>query len=149
MPSMESFFLNSFERDFYANQSIFESLIEQEEVLPDKALKLASHIINVHHIWLSELNAKKAESVAWDVLPIDYICVLNSQNYKETVHFIEFSDCSKFSNQDAAESTKLFKESLHVLQHILGHSAYHRGQIVLLLKDNKLSYPNMDWITIR
>ena len=146
---MKLFFLDSFKLNFHANQALFERLMEHEDVLPDKAIKLASHIINVHHIWLSVLSEKSAESLAWDVLPLSYLCALNNQNHNETIHFIEFVDCSEASSNNHLDSF-IFPDNIsRILQHVLTHSAYHRGQIVFTLKENNLSFPNMDWTSIR
>jgi uncharacterized damage-inducible protein DinB len=145
---MTDFFVEKFELDYHSNELIVRSIEEQEDHLPTEVIAVFSHIINMHHIWLVRLTNGKAESDAWDKLPIAYLSDLNRHNYLETLQYIQELENHTLKDKFSSNSSDFPLNSADVLFHILQHSAYHRGQVIRSLKVNKLTFPSMQWIPI-
>lgn len=146
---MKDFFLEKFEFDFYATEMCIDQIEKQEDVVSDFVKKSISHIINVHHIWNARLIEKKPESELWDVLPIHFLTQLNRQNHRETIDYIEKFELGEKVKYHSSEGVRLNKMDIDILYHILNHSSYHRGQIVLDLKRQNLLFPSFDFITFK
>lgn len=146
---IKDFFLDKFEYDFYSNKLWSNHLLRFDEKVSAFSIKSMSHIINVHHIWITRLTDKKAESGAWDQLPIDFFVKLNQNNYQETVSYLEHCEFNQKINYHDSEGVMLSKEMVDILYHILNHSNYHRAQIVLDLKNNGFPVPNSNFITYK
>lgn len=146
---MKSFFLEKFEYDFYASKNLIEHIEQQESFVSSFVFKSFSHIINVHHIWLSRLKGSKAESHFWDELPLFYFQKLLEANYTETIDFIERIELENKINYHSSEGVEFTKSMNDVLYHVLNHSNYHRAQIIMDLKNNNLAVPSFNFITFK
>lgn len=145
---MKDFFIEKFKLEFHSNELIIQSIEDQEDNIPSVVVTLFSHVINIHHRFLWGLTNRIPESHAWDNLPIAHLHALNRQNYLETLRFIEEQETSTTSSKHPFTPFEITPEVVDVLFHILQHGAYHRGQVIYLLKQNKLSFPSMQWIPI-
>jgi uncharacterized damage-inducible protein DinB len=130
-------FIAKFEFDFEANANWADYLAEIDD--PDQELiRVFSHIINVHHIWIRRIIGKQIESNEWDSLDPRYFSRLNNQNFQETLDYLEtLVDEQLIHYKDA--SGKIHEDLTdNLLYHILHHSAHHRGQLSLLAQQLKL-----------
>jgi uncharacterized damage-inducible protein DinB len=143
---MKEFFIDKFEYDFRSNQKWIDVLMKHEDELSDYVLKSMSHIINVHHIWISRILEKKAESHTWDILPIDYWDQLMHDNLRQTIEYLEHVDSSEKVDYHSEEGVKFSKSSIDILYHILNHSNYHRAQIAVELRKLGITPPSFNFI---
>ena len=143
---MKDFFIDKFEYDFRSNQKWAEVLMKHEDDLSDFIRKSMSHIINVHHIWISRIVDQKAESHSWDVLPVRYWDRLMHDNLQQTINYLEHVDQSEKINYHSEEGVQLSKSSIDILYHILNHSNYHRAQIAMELRKLGIPPPNFNFI---
>lgn len=143
---MKDFFIDKFEYDFRSNQKWAEVLMKHEDDLSDFIRKSMSHIINVHHIWISRILDQKAESHSWDVLPVRYWDRLMHDNLQQTINYLEHVEQSEKINYHSEEGVQLSKSSIDILYHILNHSNYHRAQIAMELRKLGIAPPNFNFI---
>ncbi len=143
---MKEFFIDKFEYDFRSNQKWVDILIKNEDELSDFAKKSMSHIINVHHIWISRIIDAKTESHIWDLLPINYWDQLMHDNLRKTIDYLEHIDNSEKINYHSEEGVQLSKNSIDILYHILNHSNYHRAQIAMELRNLDITPPAFNFI---
>jgi uncharacterized damage-inducible protein DinB len=108
--------------------------MEHEDELSPFILKSFSHIINVHHIWITRIEGEKAESHTWDHLPIDYWEKLSQENYLKTNDYLEKIELNNKVNYMSEEGVKIKKTDIDILYHLLNHSTYHRAQIAKELR---------------
>ena len=139
---MKDFLLRKFEIEYNTVQALIRCVEAQEELVTDYAIKGICHIINVHHIWNCRLRLSSAESNEWDVFPLHYLEKLNTQNFQETCDYLEKQELDSTVKQQSEQFGAIEKTAADLLFHLLQHSAYHRGQVVLNLKSNGLNYPS-------
>ncbi len=138
---MKEFLLRKFETEYFGLQKLIRCIEAQEDQVPDFSIHSICHIINVNHRWNSRLNGTKPESNDWDVFPLCYLEKLNNQNYRETCDYLEKKDLNRHLLDSPSSNDLLCQTATDVLFHLLQHSAYHRGQIVLNLKSHGLKFP--------
>lgn len=143
---MKDFFIDKFEYDFHSNQKWVDVLLKNEDELSEFVLKSMSHVINVHHIWISRITETPIESHSWDRLPIDFWEQLMHDNHRKTIDYLEHFDLTEKMNYHSEENVKLTKSTVDVLYHILNHSNYHRAQIALELRNLQITPPSFNFI---
>ena len=139
---MKDFLLRKFEIEHNSIQTLIRSIEEQEAVVPELSIKGICHIINVHHIWNCRLRNHLPESNEWDVFSLHYLEKLNTQNFQETYDYLEKQDIVSTLTYQSEQFGAIERTVADLLFHLLQHSAYHRGQIVLNMKSNGLNYPS-------
>lgn len=143
---MKEFFIDKFEYDFRSNQNWLNVLIKNEDDLSDFIRKSMSHIINVHHIWISRILEETPESHSWDVLPVRFWDQLMHDNLRKTIEYLEHVEFSEKVNYHSEEGVQLSKSAIDILYHILNHSNYHRAQIAMELRILGISPPAFNFI---
>lgn len=144
---MKEFFIDKFEYDFRSNQKWLDVLTKNEDELSDYIRKSMSHIINVHHIWISRILEVKAESHSWDILPVRFWDQLMHDNLRKTIEYLEHIELTEKVNYHSEEGVQLSKSAIDILYHILNHSNYHRAQIAMELRILGITPPVFNFIT--
>lgn len=143
---MKEFFIDKFEYDFRSNQTWIEVLTKNEDELSEFVRKSMSHIINVHHNWISRINNTKSESHIWDQLPLRFWDQLVHDNLRKTIDYLEHVEDTEKIYYHSEEGVQLSKSSIDILYHILNHSNYHRAQIAMELRNLNITPPAFNFI---
>ena len=145
---IKAFFLDKFEADFRSNQQWCALLEDNEGDLSDFAISSFSHIVNVHHIWISRISGLKIESHTWDQLPLEFLEKLCQENYLKTVDYLEKEELNNTVDYQSEEGANLSKTDVDILYHILNHTTYHRAQIANNLRNNGIIPPVFNFNSI-
>jgi len=146
---MTQHFVKQIQFEIWANQKIAEA-IESANEPGERVFFLYSHILSANSIWLSRLTNTEvtttlfkertyAESKAlmqevaekWNA----YLTTLDEKELGRMIHFIFPFDGSKKKIAIADGIT-----------HVFGHSNYHRGQIIALLKGKLEQLPLLAYV---
>lgn len=136
----------SYER--WANAEALKALKNSGNV-PEKCIKLFSHIISAQWLWLERLKSEEQSYAVWpdftwqqceEMLPQlakawdDYLSALNLEDLGRIVAYRN-SKGETWSNSVG-----------DILTHVILHSAYHRGQLASQLRGGGESPPYTDFI---
>ncbi|AHM60689.1 DinB family protein [Flammeovirgaceae bacterium 311] len=147
---MEAFLKDWFAYNHRANESIVEVLTTVDS-LPARAYEIFSHLLNAHRIWLNRIYPVDGLQVhPWEKLDKEVFSKLNDQNYTNTLLFLQSTKFGLqlgkqvyYQNSRGVDFTNSIQE---IYFHILNHSAYHRGQVALLLRQAAAEPPLTDYI---
>ena len=146
---MKEYFTDLFSYEVWANNVIFGCLISLEDP-PEKALSIMSHIINAGDVWLCRLLGKDYDKGSvWKTLAKHEIPDALGNSSKGLIEYVKDLEEAEFSKNISYKNTKgeNFTSSVHeILTHLTHHSAYHRGQVVLLIKPFVSELPYTDYI---
>ncbi|MEZ4901580.1 MAG: DinB family protein [Spirosomataceae bacterium] len=134
--------------EHWANLRIIEAL-EKLETPPEKALALMSHILNAQMVWFTRVTHDHLVVGVWDLLPVSWLKETADLSYLKWESFIKDTKDSDFDKIIAYQNTQgVHYESAisDILTHMSHHAAYHRGQIILLLKPILNPLPVTDYI---
>jgi uncharacterized damage-inducible protein DinB len=146
---MNQLFLFNYEYEKWACEQVFEAVLKMKEI-PDRAKQLISHILTAQQIWHVRLTGDEFTSSAFpEIDSSEWMHRLDSNmnNMKQYIHSISEVD---FKNIITYTNTKgdVFKNSVEeILMHITHHSAYHRGQIIQLIRPFIDQPPATDFIS--
>ena len=145
---MKDYFKNIFQYENWANLKIADCLLSTKE-LPEKPLSLISHIINAQMIWLGRIKNENPTLKVWHVYNRSEIRESLQNSSSKVIEFVEGiseNDLKKIINYTNTKGDELNSTIEDILTHLTHHSAYHRGQIVLLLKNLNPVLPYTDYI---
>lgn len=146
---MKSRLLRLFNYNDWANEQVSGALCSIPGI-PDHAVKLMSHIIASQDVWLERVQGTHNWSIQfWDIYTAQECMVLSSQSSKDWLKFIrkcraqDFDRLIRYKNSKGNEYETPFIE---IAEHVLFHSAYHRGQINLILRGGNIEPVKTDFI---
>ena len=131
----------------WANGVVVDAL--QNNEMPEKAIELMSHIINANMIWLDRLEGRVSGLEVWKVCEKGQLRELLKRSDIALMNFINNCSEEKLSDNIEYVNTKGEKFSsgiIEILIHLNFHSAYHRGQIISLMKGRVSPLPHTDYI---
>jgi uncharacterized damage-inducible protein DinB len=136
-----------FTYDDWANREVIRALQELPHS-PLKAVRLMGHIVAVEYLWLSRLK-QEPSPVVW---PEWTIAEIASQQHEVNAAIFEYLaslagerllDEVGYANSKGERWTNTVAD---ILMHTTMHSAYHRGQIALVLREAGIAPPYTDFI---
>lgn len=145
---MQKHLIEQFRYEAWANTEIVEATQPLLEI-PENIEAIFSHLLAAQKIWLARLQDKQSSLQVWETFPRtewQAHITANSQNliaYLEVLSEDELVALVHYQNSKGASFSTTRQD---ILTHLLLHSAYHRGQIVLLLKGLISNLPATDYI---
>jgi uncharacterized damage-inducible protein DinB len=131
---MQDHFLKIFHFEYWANKKVLDQ-IKKQSAPAEKALQLFAHLIFAQKIWLNRIGILQ-EDIREDYTLKEFAGILDN-SYVELIASMkrqkDFN--SNITYKDLADKTH--QNSLSdILTHLCVHGAYHRGQIVQILKQS-------------
>lgn len=145
---MKEYFINLFEYENWANKEVSGSFLTLTDP-PEKAISLMSHIINAQIVWLSRLKNIVSEVKVWQLYSrseITGVLEKSSSDLSEFINNIFQSDIESVIEYANTKGEKFRSGVKDILTHLSIHSAYHRGQIISVIKPFVESAPYIDYI---
>lgn len=119
-----------FDYDAWANQEVLKTL--QKNNGPERSIKLLAHIFAAERLWLERLQGRDQSVAVW---PASSLAECEAQARELAAQFRKYLQAAA---EDSLRTTITYtnskgepwtSEKYDVLQHVIMHSAYHRGQI--------------------
>ncbi len=142
---MKNYYKILFEHEHWANLKVLESMICTSET-PQRAIEIFSHTIAAQRIWLDRINGDKTELKIWEVFETEIMLELLEINYADINKIINNQDFEQLIAYQNSSSQHFTSTINQILTHLALHASYHRGQVVLLLKDHVDILPTTDYI---
>jgi uncharacterized damage-inducible protein DinB len=135
-----------FEYDDWANREALAAL--STGVVPP-ALAVLAHVLGAERLWLDRLHGRMSAHAVWpDLLPehcLDEIVSLESA-WEDWLDDLDAEDLERPVAYVNSKGERWTSATADVLNHVLLHSAYHRGQIAMLLRQVGHEPPYTDFI---
>ncbi len=129
----------------WANRQYFPIL--GLEAVPEECIRLYSHILNAHGIWMARILKQKVPVAPFDVHKVEDFLQIHTSFQAQSEKLLEiernFDRVINYSNS----SGKRFSNSLgDIMAHIVNHGTYHRGQVAMLLRKADIAPVPTDYI---
>lgn len=132
----------------WANRQMLDALRGLEDP-PPEAVRLLSHLVASHRLWLGRLQGKTSAIAVWPELSLPQ-CQVQIRDLRNTWRvYIDALDEASLERMVQYVNTRgePWSNSVRdILQHLIAHSAYHRGQLAVQLRDAGHSPPMTDFI---
>lgn len=144
---MKKYILELFRYNQWANQRISEWILNAGEKTADTSLsssfptirKTIYHVWDAQVIWLARLKGTSLN--AWPSQNFtgtleEALQELNAQS-GEFVRFLEETEENSLEKEvvfHALDGTRYSQKAIEIIQHVVNHGTYHRGQIITMLR---------------
>lgn len=150
---MKKYFEDYFLYNHQANTMVIESICQVSNK-EDQLLDLFSHLLNAHLIWLNRISTVNQKiPTPWQRLEKTEFSPFNDQLLEQTLAYLHSATLGGDLKQTIAYQTSTGAKFSNTVQqiyfHILAHSAYHRGQIAMLLRNKGIDPPLSDYIFLK
>lgn len=142
---MKAYFKTLFEHEHWANLKVLESIVSADEIA-QKAIEIFSHTIAAQRIWLDRINGIKTDLKVWEVFETQIMLELLEINYADVNKLIDTQDLEQLIIYQNSKGEHFTSTISQILTHLSLHASYHRGQVVMLLKNNVSTLPATDYI---
>ncbi|MBP6184065.1 MAG: DinB family protein [Saprospiraceae bacterium] len=113
---------------------------------PMRAVLLCSHLLNAQRIWISRILGETIHPGVWEPQAMENWMAFLAKNDEGIKGVIATDDFHRIVHYRNTKGESYRNTVEDILQHLLLHSAYHRGQIAQLIRPDVDSLPLMDYI---
>lgn len=142
---MKAYFQKLFEHEQKANAKVLAAFLQDPQPQA-RALEILSHMISAQRIWIERIEGIQAATKVWELYHIEQLKDLQAANFRDLSSLLETEDFNRqviYRNSQGKEFTSTVSD---ILTHLALHAAYHRGQVVLLMKGHVEPLPLTDYI---
>jgi uncharacterized damage-inducible protein DinB len=145
---MKHYFLKLYQYNAWANNRVLTALIRQQ-VQNEKILSIMGHIVAAQYLWLHRIKGlPPAEVKLWGEYDLQQLVKMAADSGRLWLEFIEATDdFNRELTYHNYTGDPYINNVEMIMIHLVNHSTYHRGQIALLLRQEKFEPINTDFIT--
>ncbi|WP_176955995.1 DinB family protein [Catalinimonas alkaloidigena] len=120
----------------------------------DKALSIMGHVLNAHRVWLHRIHPLEKEAPQpWQANDPATFAATNDRLLRDTRLYLQSGafglSLHKPITYTNTKGERFENTILEIFFQILAHSAYHRGQLALMLRQDGVAPPLTDYIFLR
>lgn len=146
---MRKYFIESFRYNFWANQRVL-TCIDKENVRDKKVLTLFSHIISAEMIWNLRIKGLPVTPFPlWETYKIEELKTMTEDSFTAWVELIKNNRSTTFQEIIFYKNSsgKKFENTIsQIISQVITHSAHHRGQINLKIRELGIEPAKVDYI---
>ncbi|RYC68929.1 MULTISPECIES: DinB family protein [Spirosoma] len=145
---MKNFLIHLLNYELWANQRVIQAL-ESLDKPPARAVAVMGHILAVQQVWLGRVEHETIFVSIWEDTPISWMEETAQRQHRKIVSYISsLSEPELLLPVDytTAEGESYKSTLVDILTHMSHHAAYHRGQVVQLIRPLMTEAPVTDFI---
>ncbi|MEC7754424.1 MAG: DinB family protein [Bacteroidota bacterium] len=143
---MKERFTRLFEYNLWANGQLAESL-RVNPIENDKVFKLTSHLANAQVIWLDRVQRQSSTVGVWDEYSQKETLELLERSSQDWLDFLySAEDLEKVIEYKNSKGQTYESRIEDILNHVVNHGTHHRAQVMLLLRQENIDPPSLDFI---
>lgn len=139
------YFLKLAAHDAWANREFIAALEKMPEA-PKRALELMPHILSAQWVWLTRMEHKPQPMKVWPELSLAECREELAKLEAEWKRFLPSADLDKTFAYTNTKGEQFESRVGDTLTHVFLHGHYHRGMIVLLIRQTGVTPPYTDFI---
>ena len=146
---MQSYFLKLFQYDKWATTRLLE-IFDQKPASNPRINELLSHMQSTQRIWLDRCQGRKetvqrfqdrTQEVIWKDMQQ---CHEDWTGYVKSLQPADFDKIISYTN---FQGDHLANNLTDIITQVTNHGTHHRGNIIVLMKEEGYAPPNLDYIS--
>lgn len=145
---MKNYLIHLLNYEFWANQRVIQAL-ETIDNPPARAVALMGHILAAQHVWFGRVVHEPTFVSIWEDTPVAWLEETAQRQHQRLVSYVTaLAEPELLQSVEYVNSKGESYQSplLDILTHMSHHSAYHRGQVVQLIRPMLNEAPVTDFI---
>lgn len=145
---MKNYLIRLLEYEHWANQQVIDAL-QAVDNPPARAVAVMGHVLSAQHVWTSRILNTPASVAIWEDTPVSWMQEIADRQHRQLMGYLEpLSDLDldqviAYSDSKGNPHKSTLLDILTQLNH---HDAYHRGQVVQLIRPLVKEVPLTDFI---
>jgi uncharacterized damage-inducible protein DinB len=141
--SFQTHFLDQFRYTRWANQQVLDALGEGDGTLPERALRLISHLLRAQDVWIGRIQGEADLPDIWGRDTLEECRARADASAEAWLGFLhdcapdDFTDAVRYENSKGKPFASELRE---ICGHVVNHSTHHRAQIALLLREDGVEH---------
>jgi uncharacterized damage-inducible protein DinB len=134
---IKNHFLKTFRHMKWSNLRIL-NLLEEENVRDGKVVELLSHIVHAEETWYKRITNEFYDNQFWDRLSIEdckKLVVQTNLKFIKYIRSLPENDFQKKISYKNSRGIDYITSVEDILTHISLHGMYHRGQIMMIMRN--------------
>jgi uncharacterized damage-inducible protein DinB len=145
---MKNFLIHLLNYELWANQRVIRAL-ETLDNPPERAVAVMGHVLAAQHVWLGRVLQEPAHISIWEDIPVGWMTETAERQHRQIVSYISTlaePDLLQPIDYTNSRHEPYQNTLLDILTHMSHHAAYHRGQVVQLIRPLVANPPVTDFI---
>lgn len=145
---MRDYLLQLLNYELWANQRVIEPL-ETVRNPPARAVAVMGHVLSAQHVWYGRLAHESVFTPIWADIPVSWMLETAERQHRQLVGYLEGlpeAGLTQVIDYQNSRGTPFQSSPLEILTHMSHHAAYHRGQVVQLIRPMLAEAPVTDYI---
>ncbi|GAB3909546.1 hypothetical protein GCM10028803_47290 [Larkinella knui] len=145
---MKDYLIRLVEYEQWANRAVIDAL-DSVDNPPLRAVQLMGHILSAHQVWLSRITGEISYVAIWEDIPIAWMGETSDRNFMRLKSMLESESetgLNRLISYTNSAGEPFMSQMTDILTHMSHHAAYHRGQIVQLIRPQLAEAPKTDYI---
>ena len=143
---MKAFFVEKFQYNFDSNRRMINCMEASPNAYTKRAQELISHILDAQHLWNCRILKKATRHGVWDVFKLNDLHNVNTSNHEQSLEIISGHELTAVVEYMNTSGQSYENKIDDILYHIINHSTYHRGQLMIELKVHGVIPISTDYI---
>ena len=145
--ALKNHFLKIFRHMKWSDVRILH-LLEENNIFNGKAAELISHIVIAEDTWYKRITNEFYENKFWDLLSLEECRIMVESTNLKFINYIlsltenGFQKKISYKNSRGIDFTTSLED---IFTHMALHGTYHRGQIMLLMRNSGLDVVTTDY----
>jgi len=145
--SMKTLFQDLLTYTHQSNQTMIAIMEKSDIEIPDKCLATAHHILVAQKIWNNRIEGvSEIHLELWKPVSIQKLIKYNHEEFQRSISLIDKFDLSFTVHYVNTQGHKFSNSFQEILFHVVNHSTYHRGQVIVQLKEAGIEVESTDYI---
>jgi len=145
---MKDYLIQLLDYELWANRRIIDAL-ETIAQPPTRAVAVMGHILSAEQVWFGRVMNESVFISIWEDIPVSWMVESAERQHRKVVSYLEGTpEPDLLATVDYVNSKgKPYQSTLiDILTHMSHHAAYHRGQVVQLIRPMLAEAPITDYI---
>ncbi|MEZ0608257.1 DinB family protein [Fibrella sp. WM1] len=134
--------------ELWANSRVIEALTTLADP-PPRAVAIMAHVLSAGQVWLSRILKEPVDVAVWEDIAVDQLMNVAQRQNERFRHFVAQQDetaLQRTIDYTDTKGTPYTNSLLDLLIHVSHHAAYHRGQVIQLIRPLAVAVPPTDYV---
>ena len=149
---MKKYFRNLFKYNDWANQQLLITL-ENHDIKNERIIVVFGHLISAQIIWLNRIKELPTSPFPlWEHYKVRELKSMVEESSRNWLNYLDEHQLDTFEEMIFYRNSKgnQYESTIgDIITHVIAHSAYHRGQVAALMRDEGVQPPVTDFIHFR
>ena len=145
---MKDYLIQLIDYELWADLRVIDALTPLVNP-PERAIAIMGHILSAQHVWYGRIRQHSVIMPIWEDIPVSWMIETAERQHREIssqVGIMTLNDLNKPIRYTNSKGVAYQNTPLEILTQMSHHAAYHRGQVVQLIRPLLAEAPVTDFI---